>query len=113
MDGTVHTVDDSAHGVAHYIKAGIIMFKIIIVSILLAVAIKAYNDREKHVPYRKSIIALLVINIIIMFGMLVLDLTTEYIFAFFALCLLANYNSFMTIWILTSGVRLNDRRTLG
>lgn len=48
-----------------------------------------------------------------MAGMLVLDLTTEYIFAFFTLCLLANYNSFMSLWILTSGVQLYGRITLG
>ena len=65
IDGTVHPVDESAHGVAHYIKAGVILFKVIVVSILLGFAIKAYSDRKNHVPYRKSIIALLIINIVI------------------------------------------------
>lgn len=53
VNGNVIEVDESAHGVAHYIKTSVIVFKVIVVSILLGVAIKAYSDRKNHVPFRK------------------------------------------------------------
>lgn len=90
----------------------LVLLKISIIVILLAIGIQAYWMKPTQMPNRKGIIVLMVFMIIILIGLLLFDLGTKYIFAYFLLQISVNYTTMCALYLLLKNVEVSPGLTL-